>query len=198
MNIVKMFVDGSCLDNARAKQGLSYGGYGCRIIYPFNEIEDFSNGIEGSKITNNVGELMAFKIGMERCAQLKVTDTIYVYCDSMYVINIFTKYIDNWKKLNWCKKGGKPIENIELIQSIYKTIKDSNLIVIFKKCRASHDIPEPIDEEAKFIWRGNDYVDRMARACAEDMKNKAQTHINVSVSNKPEKTTSHTIKKLFV
>lgn len=198
MENVIMFVDGSCLNNARAKQGLSYGGYGCRIVYPFNQHEDFSGGIEGSKVTNNVGELMAFKAGVERCASLNIRDFIYVYSDSTYVINIFTKYIDNWIKLNWCKKGGKNIENLELIQSIYKIIKDADLYIIFKKCRASHDVPEPEDEYENMIWKGNDHVDKLAKICANDMKEKSLSVISISVNDEKKKApVKKTMKKIL-
>jgi ribonuclease HI len=172
MSIIRMYTDGSCLDNSKCKQGLSFGGYGCHILYPMNEYEEFSGGIEGSKVTNNVGELMGYKRGLERCIEVGADDILHVYCDSTYVINIFTKYIDDWIKYNWKKKTGKEIENLELIQDIYKLIQDSNLVIIYKKVKAH--APEPSKKSPKWYdWHGNDRADIIARDCAQDMKSQA-------------------------
>ena len=131
------------MDNSKCKQGLSFGGYGCHILYPTNEYEEFSGGIEGSKVTNNVGELMGLKKGLERLIEVGASDIVHVYSDSTYVINIFTKYANDWIKYGWKKKTGKEIENLELIQSIYTMINhikkrmlnvECMQFILLKKC----------------------------------------------------------------
>lgn len=170
MPIIKIYTDGSCLDNSKSKQGLAFGGYGCHILYPTNEYEEFSGGISGSKITNNIGELMAFKRGIERCVELNTRDIIHIYSDSTYVINTFTKWAEDWKENGWKKKTGKMIENIELIQEIYTMIKESHLILIYKKVKAH--AAEPKKESLDWYhWYGNDRADQLAKICAQDMKN---------------------------
>jgi ribonuclease HI len=172
MSIIRMYTDGSCLDNSKCKQGLSYGGYGCHILYPMNEYEEFSGGIEGSKVTNNVGELMAYKIGLERCIEVGADDIVHVYSDSTYVINIFTKYVDDWIKYGWKKKTGKEIENLELIKDIYALTQDSGLVLIYKKVKAHAKEPSK-KSPGWYDWHGNDRADIIARDCAQDMKSKA-------------------------
>lgn len=183
MSIIRMYTDGSCLDNSKCKQGLSYGGYGCYILYPMNEYEEFSEGIEGSKVSNNVGELMAYKKGLERLIQVGADDIVHVYSDSTYVINIFTKYVDMWIKYNWKKKTGKEIENLELIQDIHNLIQDSGLVLIYKKVKAHQK--EPARNSPTWIdWYGNDRADIMARDCAQDMKSQSQNNnITDNVNN---------------
>ena len=169
MQTIKVYTDGSCINNSKSKQGLSYGGYGCHILYPNNEIEEFSGGISGSKITNNVGELLAFKKGIERCISLNVTDIVHIYSDSSYVLNIFSKWIEKWKKNGWKKDKGKLIENLELIQEIYKMINESNTIIIYKKVKAHQN--EPVKSSPEWYhWYGNDRADLLAKECANDMK----------------------------
>ena len=96
MPIVKIFTDGSCLNNQNSKKGQSFGGYGCRIEYPNKIIEEFSAGLSGSKITNNIGEFMAFKRALERMIEVKVKDIVHIYTDSMLLINTYTKWAKIW------------------------------------------------------------------------------------------------------
>jgi ribonuclease HI len=180
MPIIKVYTDGSCLDNSKCKQGLSYGGYGCHILYPNEDVEEFSGGIAGSKITNNVGELMAFKKGLERCIQLKTQDIIHICSDSTYVLNTFSKWIENWKENGWVKSSNKPIENLELIQEIYTLIQDSKLVIIYVKVKA-HQV-EPHKESNKWYdWYGNDRADKLAKICAEDMKERSTIKTAIKV-----------------
>lgn len=50
-------------------------------------------------------------------------DEFTIYSDSAYVVNICNNWIKNWANNNWTR-GPKhlPIENLELIQSIYNYI----------------------------------------------------------------------------
>jgi len=191
MPIIQMYTDGSCLDNSKCKQGLSFGGYGCHILYPMNEYEEFSGGIEGSKVTNNIGELMAYKKGLERLIQVGASDIVHVYSDSTYVINIFSKYIDTWIKYGWTKKTGKDIENLKLIKDIYKLIKDSNLVLIYKKVKAHER--EPFKDSPKWYdWYGNDRADQLAKDCATDMKTLATSRIEINEKENSKDKTKRT------
>lgn len=115
MSIIYAYTDGSCLNNQGSRKGTSFGGYGCHIDYPNGMSEEFSGGIKGKKVTNNIGELMALKKVLERLSGLGVRDIIHVYSDSTYVINTFVRDIKNWEFNGWKKANGKPVENLELI-----------------------------------------------------------------------------------
>lgn len=76
--------------------------------------------------TNNFCELSAFIdcltfiIKSEKIHKNK----IFVYCDSEYVLNTYTSWIDMWKKNGWKKKDGREILNLDLIKIIYELKKN--------------------------------------------------------------------------
>ena len=170
MSIIYAYTDGSCLNNQGSRKGTSFGGYGCHIDYPNGMFEEFSNGIAGKKVTNNIGELMAFKKVLERLSTLGVRDVIHVYSDSTYVINTYVRDVRNWEANGWKKANGKPVENLELIQEIYTLMQESGLIIIFKKWKA-HCPEPPRDDPTWRHWYGNFKADELAVECATDMMN---------------------------
>lgn len=174
--IIRVYTDGSCLDNHKSSKGLSYGGYGCHIVYDNNEYEEFSGGLSGGKITNNVGELMALKKALLRLSELNITNIVHIYMDSTYVINTFSKWIYDWESNGWKKSKNKEIENLELIQEIYSLIKDSSFVIIFKKVKAHQPEPRIKDSEEWLNWYGNNRADELANSCATDMKESVETN----------------------
>lgn len=170
MPIIRVYTDGSCINNQNSKKGGSFGGYGCHIDYPNGMEEEFSQGIIGKKVTNNVGELMGYKMGLERIMQLKTRDIVHVYTDSMYVINTYVRDIKNWENNGWKKANGKDIENLELIQEIQELMQDSGLIIILKKWKA-HTVEPARDDPTWCHWNGNNRADIIAKDCATDMMN---------------------------
>jgi ribonuclease HI len=169
MPIINIYTDGSCLNNQRSKKGQSYGGYGGYIKYPNGDEEEYSAGLSGSKITNNIGEFMAFKYAVERMIEIDTRNIIHIYTDSTYLINTYTKWIKDWERNGWKKANNKDIENVELIQEIYSLMKDSRLIFIFKKVKAHEN--EPPQTSSKWIhWYGNNRADSLAVTCATDMQ----------------------------
>jgi ribonuclease HI len=169
MSIVKIYTDGSCLNNQNSKKGLSFGGYGCHIEYPNSTIEEFSAGLSGPKITNNIGEFMAFKCALERMIEIDMKDIVHVYTDSMQLINTYTKWAKDWEKRGWKKANGKDVENLELVQEIYTLMNKSNVVIIFKKYKA-HTAEPPKTDKSWSNWYGNFRADELACLCAADMK----------------------------
>lgn len=170
MSIVYAYTDGSCLNNHLSKKGGSFGGYGYHIDYPNGMEEEMSRGITGSKVSNNVGELMGVKMLLERMVELKVRDIIRVYTDSNYVINTYVRDIRNWENRGWKKANGKDIENLELIRDIHALMQDNNLIVVLKKWKAHTTEPARDSDDWKH-WNGNNRADIIAKECATDMMN---------------------------
>lgn len=168
MPITNVYTDGSCLNNQKSKKGQSYGGYGGYIEYSNGEIEEYSAGLSGNKITNNIGEFMAFKYALQRMIEIKTRDIIHVYTDSSYLINTYTKWAREWETNGWKKANGKDIENVELVQEIYTTLNDSKLICIFKKVKAHEDEPDKNSSKWKH-WYGNNRADALAVSCSKDM-----------------------------
>jgi len=66
--------------------------------------------------TNNQGELTAV---LDLLQQTEHTgEDLLIYCDSQYVINSITRWMAGWKRRGWRKGDGKPVLNLELMQSL--------------------------------------------------------------------------------
>lgn len=90
--------------------------------------EKFSKQSGGCPLTtNNEMELYAIYASirdfLDNC---NVCDNIEIYSDSAYCIGIFTQWAVNWERNGWKRKGNKPIENLEIIKSIWNLMKDIN------------------------------------------------------------------------
>jgi len=59
-------------------------------------------------------------------------------------------------------------------------IKDSELVIIFKKVKAHQSEPKK-DSENWYHWYGNDRADNIAKLCAQDLKTK---HEETNAKNK--------------
>lgn len=174
MPITKLFTDGSTLNNQGAKKGCSYGGYGGYIVFSDGNEQVFSEPLEGDKITNQVAELAGLKHGLEIVLPIVPKDLIYVYTDSMYVINIFTNWIKKWINDNWVKPDGKPVENADFIKEIYDLIIKSNAKIFYKHVRAHQEQPADKESPEYRIWFGNSKADELAVYSANISKERSK------------------------
>lgn len=153
---VTVFSDGSCFNNGKKN---AIGGIG---IYNETTNESSSQKIVfdtfNAPVTNNVCEIFAIYTAISKYADSNVN--LKIITDSMYCVNIFTKWASSWRKNNWTKKDKKPIQNLELIKKIYN--KNNLFNITYQHCN-SHK-PEPdnkFDNEHK-VWFGNDMADKLA------------------------------------
>jgi ribonuclease HI len=172
MKITKVFTDGSTLNNQNSKKNQSFGGYGGYLIYSNGEEEQFTEPLEGDKITNQIAELTAYKHSLKKIIDKQLKDFIYIYTDSMYLINIYTKWIKKWEADGWKKADGKNIENLDLIKEIYNLILDSKLKIFYKHVKAHQEKPSDEKSEKYFIWFGNNKADELATYAANIVKEK--------------------------
>ena len=186
MPITKLFTDGSTLNNQGAKKGCSYGGYGGYILFSNSNEQVFSEPLEGDKITNQVAELMGLKHGLEIVIPIVPKDLIYVYTDSMYVINIYTNWIKKWITDDWKKSDGKLVENSDLIKEIYQIIISSNTKIFYKHVKAHQAPPDDHESPAYRIWYGNSKADELAVYSANISKEKSKEidHLDKEVKKK--------------
>ena len=180
MKITKIFTDGSALNNQKGNQGITFGGYGVYIVFSDGDEKCYSEPLQCEKVTNQVAELTAFKYGLELIIQKDIKDFIYIYTDSMYLINIYTNWIKKWEQDGWKKSDNKEIENIELIKTIYNLINSSKLKIFYKHVKAHRD-PPPKESKEYFLWYGNNKADELATYAAniakEQYKDQQQTNI---------------------
>ena len=143
MDKVEIYTDGSCLNNP------GRGGTGIVLKYKDN----FKFISEGYKLTtNNRMELQAvIKILIHLKEIDQRSENVEVFTDSKYVQQGISQWILKWKQDNW-KRGNKEVLNVDL----WKELDRLNQSGIEWKWVKAHNGN-----------RWNEYVDDLARKCAE-------------------------------
>jgi ribonuclease HI len=153
---INVFCDGSALNN-NSKKGERSGGIG--IFFSDNDPRNISEIITTSKITNQVAELLSCIKALYILKNEHFKGFIYIYTDSSYVLNCNTSYCKKWEKNGWVKDDKTAIENVELIQELYKLTREMK--VIYKHCKAHTEPPKKGTDEYN-IWYGNHMADMLA------------------------------------
>ncbi len=96
--------------------------------------------------TNNMGELTAV---LDLLQQTAGTDEeLLVYCDSTYAINSITKWMPGWKRKNWRKGDGKPVQNVEIMKALDAAMQGRRVRFEWVKGHAGHELNEQADRLA--------------------------------------------------
>jgi len=149
MSDLKLYTDGACSGNPGP------GGWGFAIIQN-NEVT-YSDADFNTLTTNNKMELSAVIFGLEHLLKMHPeTKAISVHTDSAYTMNAMKDWVHNWRKNDWKKSNGKPIENPELIKRLYQLCYESGLNINWVKVKAHQKIG------TKDYDAFNDYVDQLA------------------------------------
>lgn len=111
--MIEFYCDGSCKGNPGT------GAYGV-ISLKDNEIK-YSYSEKSSKTTNNREELKAILHIFEISAMFE-GEPVIIYSDSAYCVNIINDWIYKWANNNWKNSKRKTIENLDLVQELYKYI----------------------------------------------------------------------------
>ena len=116
MNVKYMYTDGACKGNPGP------GGFG--VVHVKNNKVEYKYSEQCEHTTNNREELKAILHVFEMAD--KNPDIYYVVMsDSAYCVNTINDWIFKWAHNDWKKSNNQPIENPDLIQSLYKyLIKD--------------------------------------------------------------------------
>ncbi len=166
-NVITVFTDGACSNNGRANAKAGIGLYFENTKETHSEnvkdiLKEFFPDLKSVKVTNNIAELLAiFK------ALYMILDNVphnnfkvIIKTDSMYCINIFTKWYKGWQKKNWVTANGKPVLNKEIIIDILKLVQlvpDIEFVHI-----PAHTQAPPKNGEKYADWYGNSKADQMA------------------------------------
>ena len=150
-----IYTDGACKNNGKANRKA-----GCGVFYNNPNINNISVKLDGPKITNQVAELTACILSIEKLISLQlINEEIIIKTDSMYTINCINTWFDGWKKRGWKKADGKPVDNLELIQKLHNYVKTLNIKLVH--VRAHKDEP-PKDDPTYNDWYGNMMADKLA------------------------------------
>lgn len=93
-----------------------------------------------------MGELTAVLDLLQQTADLD--DELLVYCDSTYVINSITKWMPGWKRKNWRKGDGKPVQNVEIMKALDAAMQGRRVRFEWVKGHAGHELNEEADRLA--------------------------------------------------
>ena len=116
MKEVTIYTDGACKGNPGP------GGYGTVLLYKIHR-KELKQGYR--KTTNNRMELMAVIAGLR---ELRFPCEVIIYSDSKYIVEaINDKWLVNWQKSNWRRKGNKPVLNSDLWKELFQLLKSHNV-----------------------------------------------------------------------
>lgn len=132
MKLVKLFSDGSCLNNP--------GCGGWAFILEYGEYKLKKSGGE-SFTTNNKMELTAVIMGLKA---LKFPCEVELYSDSSYVVNGINGWI-----FSWIKKNFKDVKNPELWREYLQVSTPHKIRAFWVKGHDGHPQNEECDELAR-------------------------------------------------
>lgn len=135
-NATTIYTDGSCVDKI--------GGWGVVIILPTGKFVGKCGLVPYDPCTNNIAELYA----IEKALEEQPENNLIIYSDSMYSINVFTKWLPGWKKNNWKRSNGEPVLNAELIDHIDKILQMRTVSFKHVKAHAGHPLNDAADRLA--------------------------------------------------
>jgi len=166
MNSLNIFTDGSTLNNQT--KGDRRGGIG--VFFGDEDERNISISLqetEDNKVTNQVTELLACIKAIEKVMSTsKVYNSIVIYTDSMYIVNMLKLWAVNWEKKNWVKSDGNEVSNLELVKKLYYYSK--NLDIEYRHVRSHTKEPNKSDPNYH-IWYGNMQADKLAVEAASKL-----------------------------
>jgi len=96
--------------------------------------------------TNNLMELRAL---FEALKSRPSETPLRLQVDSMYVINIFTNWLESWKSNEWKTAGNKPVQNRQGIELINAELAHRDVIWEHIKGHSGHPLNERVDKLAR-------------------------------------------------
>ncbi|MET3859212.1 ribonuclease HI [Dietzia sp. 2505] len=93
--------------------------------------------------TNNQGELTAVLDLLRQTAHSP--EPLHILCDSQYVINSVTKWMNGWKRKGWKKADGKPVLNVEVMKALDEAMRGREVTFEWVKGHAGHELNEKAD-----------------------------------------------------
>lgn len=107
--MIKIFCDGSAAPNPGPGGAAAIALDDNRLVWAWTHYEE--------PATNNRMEMKA-AIAAIKYAN-KSGFALPIYCDSAYVVNLYNDWMIQWQHVNWTRKNGKPIENLDLVKELY-------------------------------------------------------------------------------
>ena len=159
---IVVYTDGSAINNGSVK---ATGGSG--VFFGDGDPRNISKkilriGNDEAKVTNNICELFAVKLAIEKIIETEPTTKglrIVIFTDSEYIVKSVIQYSKAWEKNGYKNKRGQPIKNMALMKNVIDLYKKYN--VKLHHCLAHK--AEPRDPVKRKVWYGNKMADYLAR-----------------------------------
>jgi len=168
---MRIFTDGSSTVY-HDKHNLRYGGIG--VYVEDNTFLNFSKGYAGYDISNQLMELKACLYGIliyiKYIKKNNSNEQLYIYTDSMYVINCITKWAKQWELNDWKKSKNAEILHVDVIKKIYKLYNKYNINFVHINSHTKE--PSRINYDNWKIWFGNFNADKLASIEMNSIKSK--------------------------
>jgi ribonuclease HI len=167
---MRVFTDGSCLNNGRPNAKAGYAAW-----FPENPSWSEAHRVpDNEPQTNNRGELSAIRLAAEILERRGcLSDDIVIYSDSDYSINCLSKWLPGWIARGWKTADGKDVSNRDLIEDT------TNRLARFRSHRFHHVAAHTGGKDD--LSRQNAVVDRMARGTVEDLPPEAPAAVEDEV-----------------
>lgn len=131
--MIKIFTDGSTREGKNQRGANNIGGFGL-IIMDENETTIYhAISYQTKNTTNNRMELQALYEAIMLADEMYKNEKVKIISDSAYCINMVSSWIFNWARNNWKTAAKKPVENLDLVQAIYKIIDQPFYHCTFEK-----------------------------------------------------------------
>ncbi|KAI7347497.1 hypothetical protein KC320_g7195 [Hortaea werneckii] len=183
---IRIYTDGSSLSNGRGDSAMA----GVGVFFGPMDNRNISEGLEGSKQTNQRAELTAILRALEVAPKDR---KIIILSDSNYAIKCTNDWYLNWRKNGWVNASKKPVENRDLIQKVIDILEDRYAMNRHRDAEYGEedDRVDPDDTAppgpwergsagVKFVWvkghskdEGNNAADRLATAGAREAREMA-------------------------
>lgn len=163
-NEIFIYTDGACSNNGKSNARAGIG------IYFQDTKECISENIESvistlipevniKMVSNQKAELLAILKALDLSKErIRNKYIINIKTDSMYCINIFTKWYKTWEKKDWKASTGKEVLNKEIIQKILPYVKNYDINFSYVPAHKT----EPNDKTKYNDWFGNMKADELA------------------------------------
>ena len=110
--MIEFFVDGACKGNPGP------GGFGLISLRENEVLYDYSEYCDNT--TNNREEMKAILHVFKLVDSSKVKDTVVIYSDSAYCVNMINDWIWKWANNGWKNSKKQTVENLDLVKELYK------------------------------------------------------------------------------
>lgn len=154
-----VFTDGSAIANGRKNARAGYA-----MVWPNHPHLTAGKPLphDGTPRTNNRAEFMACIDALAAAdeADPARTKPLYIFTDSMLLINTVTKWRAGWKRNGWRKASGEPILNRDLVERLDTLLNATPRKVVWRHVEAHTN-----KKDWQSIW--NDKADELAKKSVE-------------------------------